>query len=279
MRPRRSKRSASPTAPRILPNELSGGQQQRVALARAIVTRPSLVLADEPTGALDTVTSQEIMTMFSRLNASGRTIVVITHEEEIAAYAKRHVRLRDGLIIEDHRLVPVEATPPKLWPEPAAGVRWGCLMSGIDALRVAWQGATANKLRSALTMLGVMIGVGAVIILLAVGNGSAQAVQNRIKQLGHEHDHRAQPRPVWSRAGDHRVRSRGTRRSRSRPCRRSRIRRQAPDVESVSPVISTSVTAILRSRQLVLDAGDRHHPDLPDRGGLHRLGRAIAHER
>jgi putative ABC transport system ATP-binding protein len=106
-----------------LPNELSGGQQQRVALARAIVTQPALVLADEPTGALDTVTSHEIMTMFSRLNESGRTIVVITHEEEIAAYAKRHVRLRDGLIIEDRRLAPVEATPLRLWPErsPAFG--------------------------------------------------------------------------------------------------------------------------------------------------------------
>ena len=102
------------------PNELSGGQQQRVALARAIVTRPALVLADEPTGALDTVTSHEIMNMFSRLNASGRTIVVITHEEEIAAYAKRHVRLRDGLVIGDSRLVPVGALPPKLWPETAA---------------------------------------------------------------------------------------------------------------------------------------------------------------
>jgi putative ABC transport system ATP-binding protein len=105
-----------------MPNELSGGQQQRVALARAIVTQPALVLADEPTGALDTVTSQEIMTMFSRLNAEGRTIVVITHEEEIAAYAKRHVRLRDGLIIDDLRLAPVDAAPPKLWPEPVEAV-------------------------------------------------------------------------------------------------------------------------------------------------------------
>src|SRR5579864_2767971 len=77
------------------PNELSGGQQQRVALARAIVTDPALVLADEPTGNLDTATSSEIMGMFSRLNAGGRTIILITHEPEIAAYAKRIVRLRD----------------------------------------------------------------------------------------------------------------------------------------------------------------------------------------
>jgi putative ABC transport system ATP-binding protein len=102
-----------------MPYELSGGQQQRVALARAIVTRPALVLADEPTGALDTVTSEEMMAMFSRLNAAGRTIVLITHEEEIAAYAKRRVRLRDGLIIDDRRQAPVGAAPSKLWPEPA----------------------------------------------------------------------------------------------------------------------------------------------------------------
>ena len=94
------------------PNEISGGQQQRVALARAIVTNPALVLADEPTGNLDTQTSGEVMRMFSRLNLEGRTIVLITHEEDIAAYAKRVVRLRDGLIIDDRRLVPVNAAPP-----------------------------------------------------------------------------------------------------------------------------------------------------------------------
>jgi putative ABC transport system ATP-binding protein len=103
-----------------MPNEMSGGQQQRVALARAIVTNPALVLADEPTGNLDTVTSAEVMQMFSRLNAGGRTIVVITHEEDIAAYAKRTVRLRDGLIVEDKRRTPVEAPPPLLQPELVA---------------------------------------------------------------------------------------------------------------------------------------------------------------
>jgi putative ABC transport system ATP-binding protein len=92
-----------------VPNEMSGGQQQRAALARAIVTEPALVLADEPTGNLDTTTSREIMLMFSRLNAEGRTIVLITHEDDIAAYAKRTVRLRDGLIVDDRRREPVEA--------------------------------------------------------------------------------------------------------------------------------------------------------------------------
>jgi putative ABC transport system ATP-binding protein len=99
---------------RHFPSELSGGQQQRVALARAIVSAPALVLADEPTGNLDTATSDEIMDMFSRFNAGGRTVVVITHEEDIAAYAKRTVRLRDGLIVEDMRRVAVAALPPRL---------------------------------------------------------------------------------------------------------------------------------------------------------------------
>jgi len=101
------------------PNELSGGQQQRVALARAIVTNPALILADEPTGNLDTATSREIMQLFSALNQSGRTVILITHEDEIAAYAKRVVRLRDGLIVDDRRLVAVEDAPPAVGGDTA----------------------------------------------------------------------------------------------------------------------------------------------------------------
>jgi putative ABC transport system ATP-binding protein len=83
------------------PNELSGGQQSRVALARALVNRPSLVLADEPTGALDSHSTAEVLSVFGELNQIGHTVVLITHEEEVAAHAKRVVRLRDGLIESD----------------------------------------------------------------------------------------------------------------------------------------------------------------------------------
>ena len=86
-----------------LPTELSGGQQQRVAVARAIVTRPSLVLADEPTGNLDTQDSSEVLDMIGRLHADGGTVVLITHDPDIAARANRIVRLRDGQVIEDRR--------------------------------------------------------------------------------------------------------------------------------------------------------------------------------
>ena len=86
-----------------LPSELSGGQQQRVALARAVVTDPALVLADEPTGALDSVSTMEVLAMFDRLNEQHRTVVVITHEDAVAEHAKRIVRLRDGSIVSDER--------------------------------------------------------------------------------------------------------------------------------------------------------------------------------
>jgi putative ABC transport system ATP-binding protein len=97
-----------------LPSELSGGQQQRVAVARAIATNPALILADEPTGNLDSHSTLEVLEIFNGLNAQGRTVLIITHEDEVAAHAKRVVMLRDGQITADRRVAPVDGPPPRL---------------------------------------------------------------------------------------------------------------------------------------------------------------------
>ncbi len=96
------------------PAELSGGQQQRVAIARALVSDPAILLADEPTGALDSHTSESILELFSEINAQGRTVIVITHEQQVADYAKRVVQLRDGEIVDDERRVKLADAPPAL---------------------------------------------------------------------------------------------------------------------------------------------------------------------
>lgn len=95
-------------------SQLSGGQQQRVSIARAMVTNPVLLLADEPTGALDSHSTEEVLALFDELNAAGRTVVVITHEPEVVEHAKRVLRMRDGLIYSDVRQVPLAGLPPKM---------------------------------------------------------------------------------------------------------------------------------------------------------------------
>jgi putative ABC transport system ATP-binding protein len=101
-----------------IPSELSGGQQQRAAIARAIATEPAIILADEPTGNLDTASTFDVLDIFHRLNSEGRTIVMITHEPEVAAHAKRVIQVADGRIVADMRQAPVDGPPPS--PDTAA---------------------------------------------------------------------------------------------------------------------------------------------------------------
>jgi putative ABC transport system ATP-binding protein len=102
------------------PSELSGGQQQRVAVARAIVTNPAMILADEPTGNLDSHSTEDVLRIFARLNEEGRTVVLITHEPDVAAQAKRMIRLSDGELVEDHRSLDVHDRPPMLHGQKSA---------------------------------------------------------------------------------------------------------------------------------------------------------------
>ncbi len=100
------------------PNELSGGQQQRVAIARALINDPAVLLADEPTGNLDTKTSADIMALFDKLNGEGRTIIMVTHDEEVARQARRIIRLRDGLIVADDRMTKQPQPRQDSWGTP-----------------------------------------------------------------------------------------------------------------------------------------------------------------
>jgi len=172
------------------PNELSGGQQQRAGIARSLVNRPKFVLADEATGNLDTATTLEILDLFDRLNATGVTIVMVTHEEDVAQRARRIVRLRDGVIETDERLQePVRATPDseRVTTRRSAGRRRGLPLLGNVRPRDVMVGIKSllmHPLRSLLTVLGIFIGVASVIWLLAIGEGISQKAQQQIAELG-----------------------------------------------------------------------------------------------
>ena len=161
------------------PSELSGGQQQRVAIARALVTEPALVLADEPTGNLDSRTSVEVMALFQQLNAQGMTIVVVTHEPDVAVYATRIVQMRDGRICRDEPVTDRHDAARDL-----EELRQGCGMKLSILIRLAVQSILKNRTRAMLTMLGIVIGVAAVIVMVAVGYGARSRIREQINNLG-----------------------------------------------------------------------------------------------
>ena len=169
------------------PSQLSGGQQQRVAIARALINDPEVLLADEPTGNLDSRTSVEIMAIFQQLNEHGITIIMVTHEQDIAAYAKRNVIMRDGLIRED-QLVTQRSDAKAQLQERARRRRTDLTihfrMRIGPTFNVAYRALRRNKMRSVLTALGIIIGVGAVIAMVGIGNGAKAQVESQIASLG-----------------------------------------------------------------------------------------------
>ena len=165
------------------PNELSGGQQQRVAIARALINKPLIIFADEPTGNLDTKSTKEIIQMLKTLNDSGITIVMVTHEPELSAYATRIIKVQDGLVISDEKKED-RAGKNNIAAAQTFKHKPFSLSKGKDYFIQAFRSLTGNKMRSVLSILGVMIGVASLISMLAVGNGAKKAIEDQVASMG-----------------------------------------------------------------------------------------------
>jgi macrolide transport system ATP-binding/permease protein len=173
------------------PSQLSGGQQQRVSIARALMNDAQIILADEPTGALDSQSGKDVLALLTQLHQQGKTVIIITHDAEVASHAQRLVEMRDGQIIRDTAaatttsndivITAISATRPLLAADhPLAA----SLADAGEAIRMALRALRANVFRTVLTLLGIVIGVASVVVMLAVGNGARQEVIERISSLG-----------------------------------------------------------------------------------------------
>ncbi len=186
----------------LRPTQLSGGQQQRVSIARALMNGGRIILADEPTGALDSHSGAEVMALLHELADAGHTIVLITHDREVAAQARRVIEIRDGQIVADSGAAAPGATASAPGFEAklassaqsisassyqnsskgAQGSAWWAELA--EAARSAWRGMRIHRTRTALTLLGIVIGVASVIVMMAVGEGAKQRVVEQMGAMG-----------------------------------------------------------------------------------------------
>jgi len=175
------------------PNQLSGGQQQRVSIARALMNGGHIILADEPTGALDSRSGAEVMELLRELAGAGHTVILITHDRDVAAQAQRVVEIRDGRIVSDNVTdrQQSEQPPPHHAELSSLNITRAREDSGTpfwqglrETIRAAWRVMWIHRIRTSLTLLGIVIGVASVIVMLAIGEGTKQQIVDQMGSLG-----------------------------------------------------------------------------------------------
>ncbi|MCF5631119.1 ATP-binding cassette domain-containing protein, partial [Pseudomonas syringae] len=177
------------------PHQLSGGQQQRVSIARALMNGGHIILADEPTGALDSHSGAEVMTLLDELASQGHVVILITHDRAVAARANRVIEISDGLVVSDtardvsdvqHSANPaaLQAVDLRKRLNEGSGSRGAWKGELFDAIQAAWRVMWINRFRTALTLLGIVIGVASVVVMLAVGEGSKRQVMAQMSSFG-----------------------------------------------------------------------------------------------
>ncbi len=183
------------------PNQLSGGQQQRVSVARALMNGGDVILADEPTGALDSQSGKEMMALLKELHQQGHTIILVTHDMDVAHFADRIIEIKDGEIIADSQSAKVQneslqstsvqkeknsSTLAKRANQPAnqSAAQWWHWDSFVDALKMALLAMSSHRMRTFLTMLGIIIGIASVVSVVALGNGTQQQILANIASMG-----------------------------------------------------------------------------------------------
>lgn len=175
------------------PNQLSGGQQQRVSIARALMNGGNVILADEPTGALDSTSGNEVLTILKELHRQGQTIIIVTHDMQVAQQAERIIEIHDGEIIGDRQCspsnastapIPEQAPAAAYTPSPASPSFSQWCGRFTDAFKMALRAMSAQRMRTFLTMLGIIIGIASVVSVVALGKGSQQQVLDSINEMG-----------------------------------------------------------------------------------------------
>ncbi|WNN44396.1 MacB family efflux pump subunit [Winslowiella toletana] len=225
------------------PAQLSGGQQQRVSIARALMNGAPVILADEPTGALDSTSGQELMAILHGLHQAGHTLIIVTHDRSIAEQCQRIVEIHDGEIIADRINLVIQQGKSQGLPAIAATGRTPMWQSLKEAVRMAWRSLLGHRIRAFLSMLGIIIGISSVVSSMAVGEGARQSILSQISQLGTS-TIEIQPGLGWDKPRPDF--------ERSLTLEDVDLLGRQPYIDSLSPVVSKTVMAIRGGKQVLV---------------------------